>query len=151
MIAARERTPPMTTTYSVTRTIDAPCEKVWELLTDADSYATWNPTIISIEGPITEGSRVRLVSAVNPKRAFSLKVTSVRAPHAMVWSDGMPLGLFKGVRTYGLEPLDGGGTEFTMAEVYSGPLAPLITKSIPDMTEAFEQFADGLKRASESA
>lgn len=139
------------TTYSVTRNIDAPPEKVWALLTDASSYADWNPTIISIEGPIAEGSTVRLVSTVNPKRAFSLKVSDVRAPHKMVWSDGMPLGLFKGVRTYNLEPLDGGATEFTMAEVYSGLLAPMITKSIPDMTESFEQIADGLKRAAEEA
>jgi len=36
-----------------------------------------------------------------------------------------------------------------MAEVFSGPLAPLITKAIPDMTESFEIFADGLKSAAE--
>ncbi len=34
-----------------------------------------------------------------------------------------------------------------MEEVYSGPLAPLITKAIPDLTESFDQFADGLKQA----
>jgi hypothetical protein len=38
-----------------------------------------------------------------------------------------------------------------MREVYSGPLAGLISRSIPDMTESFEQFADGLKEAAESA
>ena len=35
-------------------------------------------------------------------------------------------------------------------KVFLGPLAPLITKSIPDMTDSFEQFADGLKSAAES-
>ncbi len=38
-----------------------------------------------------------------------------------------------------------------MDEVYSGPLAPLITKAIPDLTDSFAQFADGLKAAAEGA
>ena len=37
-----------------------------------------------------------------------------------------------------------------MTEVLFGPLSGLITKSIPDMTDSFNQFADGLKAASES-
>jgi hypothetical protein len=37
-----------------------------------------------------------------------------------------------------------------MEEVYSGLMAPLITRSIPDLTESFEKFADGLKEAAES-
>lgn len=41
-------------------------------------------------------------------------------------------------------------TEFSMEEVFSGLLEPLISKSIPDMTDSFEQFADGLKRAAEA-
>jgi hypothetical protein len=37
-----------------------------------------------------------------------------------------------------------------MQERYSGPLARLIARAIPDLTESFAQFADGLKRAAES-
>jgi hypothetical protein len=37
-----------------------------------------------------------------------------------------------------------------MKEEFSGLLEPMISKSIPDMTESFELFADGLKRAAES-
>jgi len=69
---------------------------------------------------------------------------------SMVWSDGMPLGLFRGVRTYRLDPA-GSGTAFSMTEEFSGPLAGLITKAIPDLTESFNQFADGLKAAAERA
>ena len=36
-----------------------------------------------------------------------------------------------------------------MTEVYTGPLAGLITKTIPDMTDSFDKFADGLKSAAE--
>ncbi len=138
------------TEYAVARTINAPVEKVWALLTDAAGYTTWNPTIVSLEGNIAVGERISLVSTVNPKRAFKLNVVEM-SPQKMVWSDGMPLGLFKGERTFTVTPATGGGTEFSMREVYSGFLAPLITKTIPDMTDSFEEFATGLKNAAEDA
>lgn len=138
------------TRYSVRRTIDAPAETVWELLADAERYTDWNPTIVSLHGKIAEGEEIRLVSTVNPKRAFKLTVAEVAPPRRMVWADGMPLGLFKGVRTFRLDSGDGGRTEFSMEESYSGLLEPLISRSIPDMSESFEQFADGLKKAAEA-
>ena len=66
----------------------------------------------------------------------------------MVWSDNMPLRLFKGERIYHLIERDG-STEFSMTEEFTGPFTGLITKAIPDMTESFNQFADGLKAAAE--
>ncbi|MGI9529536.1 MAG: SRPBCC family protein [Acidimicrobiia bacterium] len=137
------------TTYSVTRTIEAPADRLWALLTNASGYTDWNPTIVSLDGAIEDGSTIALVSTLNPNRTFKLKVSDVNAPRSMVWSDGMPLGLFKGVRTFTLDEEDG-VTTFGMEEIHSGLLEPLISKSIPDMTESFEEFADGLKAAAES-
>ena len=138
----------MTDRYHVSRKIAASPQAVWDLLSDTSTYADWNPAVVSISGTIEEGNTVSLVSIVNPKRTFNLKVTAVEAPHRMVWSDGMPLGLFKGERTYLVES-DGAGSVFSMTEVYTGPLAGLITKTIPDMTDSFNKFADGLKTAAE--
>lgn len=139
----------MTTQYSVSRTIDAPIERVWALLSDVSEQARWNDTLVSIEGEIREGGTVALVSKANPKRTFELAVSDVSAPKRMIWSDGMPLGLFKGTRTFELQER-AGATEFSMTEVYSGPLAGLITRSIPDMTESFDRYAESLKHAAES-
>jgi hypothetical protein len=139
----------MSTRYHVSRTIDAPPDKVWALLTDASSYRRWNPSVISIEGVIETGSRISLVSVANPKRTFKLTVAAMESPSAMVWSDGMPLGLFKGERTFRLDGGEG-RTVFSMTEEYSGLLAGLISKAIPDLTESFEAFADGLKRGAEA-
>jgi hypothetical protein len=62
----------------------------------------------------------------------------------------MPLGLFTGVRTYMLTPDGEGRTRFEMREEFSGPLLPLIWRTMPDMNEAFRQFASGLKARAES-
>ena len=137
------------TSYAVTKEIGATPDAVWSILTDASRYTEWNPTIVSLDGTISEGQTIALVSTVNPKRTFKLKVSDVDAPNSMVWWDGMPLGLFKGVRTFTVTQQDSGGTVFSMEEVYSGALAGMITKSIPDMTDSFEQFAEGLKQEAE--
>ncbi|MEN3283887.1 MAG: hypothetical protein V7607_5027 [Solirubrobacteraceae bacterium] len=140
----------VTKSYSVERTIDASPQRVWELLADADGYARWNPAVVSLSGCIAGGETIKLVSTVNPGRTFSLAVSDVEPPNTMVWSDGMPLGLFRGVRTFSLRAVGAERTEFSMQERYSGPLSGLITRAIPDLSESFAQFADGLKRAAES-
>jgi len=38
-----------------------------------------------------------------------------------------------------------------MREEYSGLMAPMITRSIPDLQPAFDEFAHDLKRAAEEA
>ena len=139
------------TTYSVKKDIAAPADRVWELLTDAAGYPGWNTTIIALDGDIAEGNRIKLVSTVNPKRAFKLTVSQVDEPRRMVWSDGMPLGLFRGVRTFTLTPAGEGSTTFEMVEVFSGLLEPIISKSIPDMSDSFEEFGESLKRAAETS
>ena len=62
----------------------------------------------------------------------------------------MPLGLFKGVRTYTLEPRGTGGTAFRMREEFTGPLLPLIWRSMPDFGPSFTRFAEGIKARAES-
>ena len=139
----------MATTYTVARRIEAQPEQVWQLLTDAAGYARWNRAVLSLEGTIAPGNVINLVSIANPKRAFKLMVTAMTKPNLMIWADGMPLGLFTGVRTFHVEPREG-VTHFAMTEVYSGLLAPIFTKAIPDLTESFNGFADSLKAAAEA-
>lgn len=135
-------------TFSTTTTIHAAPEKIWGLLTDAPNYPRWNPTVEKIDGQIAEGQKITVHTTFSKGRAFPAKVTALETNRRMVWSGGMPLGLFKGVRTFTLTPR-GGVVEFAMEEVFSGLMSPLIEKSIPDLTPYFEQFAEGLKRAAE--
>jgi hypothetical protein len=131
------------------RTIAAPPDRVWATLVDLPSWRSWNPAIVSVSGEITPGGTVRLVATVDPKRTFVLRVTELVPPRRMVWASGMPLGLFRGTRSYTLTPAGDAGTDFAMTEVYTGVLAGLIGRSIPDLTPSFEAFASGLQAAAE--
>jgi uncharacterized protein YndB with AHSA1/START domain len=137
--------------FDASSTIKASPEKVWAVLTDGDKFPQWDSGIERVEGKIAPGSTIKLYVKVNPGRAFPLKVTEFAAPRRMVFTGGMPLGLFKGVRTYTLEPDGAGGTRFRMREEYTGPLLGMMWKSIPDLGPSFQQFADGLKARAEGS
>jgi hypothetical protein len=135
--------------YDATATIRASPETIWAILTDAPGYQAWDSGIERVEGSIAPGSRLKVVSKANPGRAFPVKVTELSPARRMTWSGGMPLGLFKGVRTFTLAAEGNGTTRFTMREEYTGPLLPLIWRSMPDLGPSFRQFANGLKERAE--
>jgi uncharacterized protein YndB with AHSA1/START domain len=126
--------------------IEATPEQVWPVLTDIDAWPDWDSGVTKVVGRLAPGEKLTITVAANPGRAFPVKVAQLSAPERMVFRGGMPLGLFTGRRTYTLVP-EGTGTRFTMREEYTGPLAGMIVKSIPDLGPSFRQFAEGLKLA----
>jgi hypothetical protein len=135
--------------FAVTTSIHAAPERIWALLTDAAGYARWNNTVEKVEGNIALGERVTVHAKINPGRAFPVRVGEFEPPRRMVWIGGMPLGLFRGERTFTLKPRSNGGVEFSMREEYTGLMVALIVRSIPDLQPAFDEFASDLKRAAE--
>ena len=136
--------------YEASATITADPQSIWAILVDARAYPHWESGIERLEGEVAPGHKLKVVSEANPSRAFALKVTDFQPPQRMTWSGGMPLGLFKGARTFTLSPQGAETTHFRMREEYSGPLLPLIWKSMPDLQPSFEKFAAGLKQRAES-
>jgi hypothetical protein len=134
--------------YEASSTIAAAPEAIWAILTDAPSYSQWDSGVQRLEGTIAPGERLKVTSEVNPKRAYRVKVTRFEPGRAMAWTGGAPLGLMKGVRTFSLTP-ESGSTRFTLREQFTGPLLPLIWRSMPDMQPSFEKFAAGLKARAE--
>jgi hypothetical protein len=137
--------------YHIGTKINAPPEAVWKVLTDAPSYTSWNSTVVKLEGSIAKDEKIHLVAKISPDRTFDLKVSEFTPASKMVWEDGMPMGMFAGVRTFTLTPQSDGTTAFTMAEVFSGGMLGMIEGSLPDFTSDFEHFAADLKKRAETA
>lgn len=135
--------------YEAEAEINAAPEPIWEVLTDGDAYADWDNGVTEVEGTIALGEKIKVHAEISPGRAFPVKVSELSEAKRMVWSGGMPLGLFKGVRTFTLSPGAEGGTAFRMREEYSGPMLPLIWRSMPDLGPEFKRFAQGLKARAE--
>lgn len=137
-------------TFEAETTISAPASSVWAILIDAAAYAEFDSNCERIEGTIAVGNKIKAFTSLAPGRAFPVRIADLVENERMVWSGGMPLGLFKGVRTFELTETDE-GTHFRMREDFSGLMLPIIKGSLPDMTEPFQQFAEGLKARAESA
>ena len=135
--------------FAASTAIWARAETIWSLLTDAGGYPAWNSTVDKIVGRIAPGEKVSVYTKATPGRVFPVSVTEFQPNRRMVWSGGLPLGLFTGRRTYTLTPAEDGTVEFAMHEEFSGLLAPLITRSIPDLQPAFHAFAADLRRQAE--
>lgn len=139
----------MSLSFSTATEIAAPPEQVWNTLLQTERWPELDTSLERVDGQLGEGQRV-VIKAAAQSRPIKLKVTGWDPPHRLVLRGGMPLGLFTGTRTYHLDA-DGGGTAFRMEEVYTGPLAGLIGRSIPDLQPSFDAFAAGLKSAAEAA
>jgi hypothetical protein len=136
--------------YEVTADNGAPAETIWAIITDAPAYRDWDSGVERIDGQIEPGERIKVFSEMNPGRGFPVKVTEFEPAQSMTWTGGMPLGLFKGVRTFKLTPGPDSSTHFEMSETFSGPLLPLMRRSMPDFGPSFKKYGAGLKALAES-
>lgn len=126
--------------------IDIQADKsiIWALLTNASDFPRWNSTVISIEGNIALGEKIKIKAQLDPKREFKLKVKEFEPEYRLAWGDAM------GIRIYTLKTIGTNLINFSMVEKIGGPLFPLFAKMIPPFDQAFEQFAKDLKKEAET-
>ena len=130
-------------TTAISTEINADPAIIWKLLTNAADYPRWNSTIISVNGSIAAGQKIKLVSKLAPKRTFNLTVKEFVPEKMLAWGDG------QGVRTYQIAT-NGKASTFSMIEKIGGLMFPLYAKYIPSFDQSFEQFAADLKKEAET-
>lgn len=135
--------------YEQSVLVDAPADAVWAVLVDGARYPEWDSGVTAVDGAIVDGGKITVHAEVSPGRAFPVRV-ALDPPGPMSWTGGMPLGLFRGHRTFTVAP-EGTGTRFTMREEYSGPLLPLIWRTMPDLGPSFVRFTNGVKARAEGS
>jgi hypothetical protein len=132
--------------------IDAPPERVWDVLTDVPAYPTWNPFVVSAEGEFAVGQRLALrLPPLAAAFRVTLRPTVVEAtPHRRLQFRlrlarlGIP-GLFDSEQTLTITPRDGGVRLWEQAR-FSGLLVPLLTRSLNrDRSQAFSDMNAALK------
>lgn len=118
--------------------IAAPPEKVWETLTDFDSYADWNPHVIRAAGDVAVDSRLSITVAEGDSATdFAPRVLVADPGRELRWRGSflMP-GLADGTHSFVLEPAHG-GTRLIQSEFFTGVLGPL-TPFLFDLATSFD-------------
>lgn len=99
---------------------------------------------MSVQGDIAPGSKIRLVSTLDPSRTFTLKIKEFSPTARLAWGDAL------GTRVYTLTETGPGETRFEMSERIGGPVFPLFASKIPSFDASFSQFTADLKAAAEA-
>ena len=134
--------------------IDAPPSTVWEILSDLNGYAEWNPFIVSSSGDVAVGEKLinRLQPPGGKAMTFKPTVTEVEVGHTFEWLGrlGLP-GIFDGRHRFELEAMPT-GTRFVQSEQLDGLLVRPLRKSLDTQTMAgFEAMNAALKDRAEAA
>jgi hypothetical protein len=133
--------------------IEAPPERVWEVLTDFDSYPQWNPFVTRISGGVETGAKldVRIVPPGTKGMGFKPSVIAAEPRRELAWLGRLLApGIFDGEHHFELEELGGGRTRFVQREVFRGVLAPVLGGTLENTLEGFRQMNQALKRRVET-
>ncbi len=136
--------------------IDAPVERVWQVLMDFEAFREWNPFIRRISGKAEVGARLDVTIGASGTRGmrFRPKVMKVAPNREFRWLGrvGLP-GLFDGEHIFELKPLSSIGTRFVQRERFRGIFVPFLARSLDrDARRGFEEMNRALRaRASRTA
>jgi carbon monoxide dehydrogenase subunit G len=110
-------------------TIEAPPEKVWDVLMDPRCLADWvsiHQTLRSApNGQLEHGDElVQCLRLMHKNFDVKWKVEQADAPHRAVWEGRGPV-RSKASVVYELKPADNGGTRFHYMNEFKAPMGPL--------------------------
>jgi hypothetical protein len=120
--------------------INAPIEKVWDLLTDFDNYPKWNPLIGWVEGRIEEGETLEML--VKPfNKNFRAVVQKVKKPFSFSWKGKRGARwIINSEHYYKLDAIDNTSTLLKHGEIFKGAGTMFVGKYIIDkIDDAFEK------------
>jgi hypothetical protein len=129
--------------------IQAPVNQVWNVLTDFDSYPTWNPFIKWVKGEVKVGNQIEVQL---PGMKFTPTVKAFTPYQEFSWLGHLGIkGLFDGKHIFRLEQLTKGTTRLHHEESFQGLLAgPILLLIRKDTQNGFLAFNEALRERVES-
>ena len=129
--------------------IDAPAERVWEVVSDLTAYAEWNPFVVKASGDLRPGARLEITIAAPGMKpvSFRPRVLDLEPGHLVRWKGEYKVpGLFDGRHALIVDSLGAESSRFTTHEEVSGVLLPFLGKVMRSSQQGFEDMAATLKR-----
>lgn len=136
--------------FSITVDIDAPAERVWQVMSDTERWHEWTPSVTSIKrldgGPFAVGSRAVIRQPRFPPAWW--RITEIESGKGFTW-----VSLGPGIRVvahHWVEPR-GSGSRATLSLELQGIFGGLFGRMTKRITERYLAFeASGLKARSEN-
>jgi hypothetical protein len=140
-------------TVTSTIDIDATPERVWQVLTDLNGHADWDPFITRAAGHVSVGEKISVTIAPPGGKAMTFKptITQVEDNRELAWLGHFVMpGIFDGAHHFSLEP-HVGGTRVRQTETFSGVLVWFSRGLLANTERGFTALNQVLKQRSEQA
>ena len=135
--------------------IEAPAERVWQILTDFASYPEWNPFVRRISGEAQEGAQLEVFLQASGARGMTFRPTVLKAEPSREfrWRGKLFIrGLFDGEHVFEIEQLAENRVRFVQRETFRGLLTPMLLRMLEnDTRRGFEEMNAALKSRAEAA
>ena len=129
--------------------LDAPPQRVWDVLMDTPEYASWNPFITRLQGDLEVGSKLgaRIAPPGSKPRTFAPTVTEVDSARRLAWLGRFVVpGVFDGAHSFTLEPLPNGRTRLVQSERFTGVLVWFAGKLLRNTAAGFDAMNAALQQ-----
>ena len=133
--------------------INAPAQRVWEVLTDLAAYPEWNPMIRRASGEVKTGSRLKIY--FNPSGSkgttFHPKLLAVEPNRELRWQGqpGVPY-IIESEHIFKIIPIGGNRVRLAHDMIFYGLIIPFIRKIVIRSTEGpFIKMNQALKKRAE--
>jgi len=127
-------------------------ETVWAILTDASSYAHWNPEIKRLDGTVARGNKIKAHVILHGGKSQPVSSASLPSTRRAPWSGpaaSPSASSPAGAPSPSPRAAMGGEVEFTLNIKFTGPLSDPIANSLGDRQPDIDAFAAGLKAYAE--
>jgi len=133
--------------------IQAPAERVWQVLTDFDAFPEWNPFMRRASGQIKTGAKLDIYLQPSGAGGMQFRPTVLKAePNSELrWLGHLLVpGLFDGEHILRIEPLGPDRVRFIQHEIFRGLLVPMLARSLDrDTLRGFQEMNLALKARAE--
>ena len=131
--------------------IRAPLERIWAIISSADSLPHWQPDCNKASGRIGRGGTVYVQSKKNPHATIVWKIDIKMEKHEILWTRSTYFGLCQYRHLYSLTQGGNGKVNFVLKAQMSGLLAPLMNKNYLVEPKYLFKVAAALKLEAEAA
>ncbi len=131
--------------------IDAPVERVWQVVTDFKSYPKWNPWITRLEGGSNVGSKIAVtVKAPGRKDTnFISEVIKVQPNQEILMSGPVIKGMLRSTHLFKFEAMGGSKTRAFQSVEFTGALSPMIGGLARDQQKGLDLMNAAMKNLCE--
>lgn len=126
-------------------------EVIWDVITDLDSYAEWNPFIVRGSGEPRVGEKLdlRMRPPGGPAVPMKPRVIESSEPGAFEWLGHLGIwGIFDGRHRFEIEPTEF-GSRVTHSEEFTGLAVPLMSRLLGKTKAGFEAMNSAMKERAE--